>query len=43
MLDGTTIHENLDIKPSVFYSLLAGTGSLPATSQHWAGALAETA
>jgi DegV family protein with EDD domain len=40
-LDGQTYREDVDIQPDEFYRLLAGTDSLPTTSQPPAGAFAE--
>jgi DegV family protein with EDD domain len=41
-LDGKSYREGIDIQPEQFYNLLAGTNSLPTTSQPSAGAFAET-
>jgi DegV family protein with EDD domain len=41
-LNGQTYREDVDIQPDEFYRLLAGTDSLPTTSQPPAGAFAET-
>ena len=41
-LDGKSYREDVDIQPAEFYSLLAGTDSLPVTSQPSAGDFAET-
>jgi len=41
-LEGKSYRENVDIKPDEFYSLLAGSGDLPTTSQPSAGEFAET-
>ena len=41
-LDGQSYREGIDIQPEEFYNLLAGTDSLPTTSQPSAGAFAET-
>jgi DegV family protein with EDD domain len=40
-LDGRTYREDVDIQPDAFYRLLAGTDSLPSTSQPPVGAFAE--
>lgn len=41
-LDGVSYREGVDIQPEAFYPLLAGTESLPVTSQPSAGDFAET-
>ena len=41
-LEGKSYRENVDIEPDEFYSLLAGSGDLPTTSQPSAGEFAET-
>jgi DegV family protein with EDD domain len=41
-LDGQSYREGVDIQPDQFYRLLAGTASLPTTSQPAAGVFAET-
>jgi len=41
-LDGKSYREGVDIQPDEFYRLLAGTDSLPVTSQPSAGDFAET-
>jgi DegV family protein with EDD domain len=41
-LDGQSYQEDVDIQSDEFYRLLAGTGSLPTTSQPSAGVFAET-
>jgi len=40
-LDGKTYHEGVDVQPQEFYDLLAGTESLPTTSQPSPGDFAE--
>jgi DegV family protein with EDD domain len=40
-LDGKSYHEDVDIDTDTFYRLLAGTNSLPTTSQPSSGAFAE--